>query len=233
MSLAIGNRIGRLRPSDRLLLVLIAGWSIAGIPGNYFRVHGQHGEAQFLSFGLAIVLWAAIAGVIAYSVIRRRRRPADYGFSFQRGGIASLAILALIHAFLAISGRLVLSATGSLLWSTIGAFMEELAFRAIATDTFILLLDGLKGKACWAILASTAFWLIPHIASKPTIRLPGIFLSGLILGYVYYKSRSILLPAWIHVAANAGYLGGVLVAGLYCLIATIDSTRRCREIQMR
>jgi membrane protease YdiL (CAAX protease family) len=67
------------------------------------------------------------------------------------------------------------------------------------------------------------FCSLPHIPSKALGQLlPGIFLGGLFFGYVYYKTRSILLPAWIHVAANAGYLAGILIAGLYCLISLAD-----------
>lgn len=55
----------------------------------------------------------AIVGVIAYSVIRQQRRPADYRFSFKRGGVASLAVLVGIHVYLVISGKFVLSGTGS------------------------------------------------------------------------------------------------------------------------
>jgi membrane protease YdiL (CAAX protease family) len=101
--------------------------------------------------------------------------------------------------------------------------MEELVFRAIAIDVFILLMSGIKAKAFWAILATSALWSVPHIPSKsPAQLIQGILLGGLFFGYVYYKSRSILLPAWIHVSANAGYLGGVLIAGLYCLIGVAD-----------
>jgi len=219
----IRDRIRRLGCCDRLMLFLTGGWSIVGIPGNYLRVRGLTGEArQFLVFGL-MILWAVIAGVIAYSVVRRQRRLADYGFSFKRGGVASLAMLAVIHVYLVIGGKFVLSAPGGFLWIVLGAFMEELVFRAIAIDKFILLMNGIKAKAFWAILASSALWSVPHIPSKsPAQLLGGIFLGGLFLGYVYYKSRSILLPAWIHAIANAGYLGGVLIAALYCLISVAD-----------
>jgi hypothetical protein len=48
MSAGIRNRIRRLAYCDRLLLLLTAGWTILGIPGNYFRVHGlMNGARQF------------------------------------------------------------------------------------------------------------------------------------------------------------------------------------------
>lgn len=225
MSPGIGNRIRRLGGCDRLLLLLTGGWSIVAIAVNYFRMrHLMDGTWQFWLFLLMKILWMATAGVVVYSLIRHQRRPASYGFSFRWGGVASLAILVLIHVYLAISGKLVLSAPESFLWSALGAFMEELVFRAIAIDELILLMNGIKAKAFWAILASSALWSAPHLLSKSPSQVPGIFLGGLFFGYVYYKSRSILLPAWIHVLANAGYLGGILIAALYCLVSLADYT---------
>ncbi len=232
VSPGIRSRIRRLAWPDRLLLVLIVFCSIGGIPANYLHLrHRMDSTAVFLEL-LTETVWATIAGVVAYSVIRRKRRPSDYGFSLRRGGLASLAMLAVIHVYLALSGKLTLSAPESYLLSAVGAFMEELLFRAIAIDMFVVLMDGVQAKAFWAILASSALWSLPHIPSKsPAQLLPGIFLGGLFFGYVYHKSRSILLPAWIHVAANAGYLAGIWMAGLYCLISFagwIAPNRRAR-----
>ena len=166
MSPGIRNRIRRLAFCDRLLLLLTGGWSIVGIPANYFRQRDlMDGTGQFW-FLLVMIPWAAIAGVVVYSLIRQQRRPADYGFSFKSGGVVSLAMLAVIHVYLVISGKFVLSATESYLWSALGAFMEEFAFRVIAIDKFILLMDGIKAKAFWAILASSALWLVPHSLAK-------------------------------------------------------------------
>jgi membrane protease YdiL (CAAX protease family) len=215
------SRIRSLGYCDRLLFLLTFAWTIVSIPGNYFRVRGPANEAVFSTL-IAMILWMGIAGVIAYSVIRQRRRPADYGISFQRGAVASMAILALIHIYLAISGKFALYGNGSFVWSAWGAFMEELIFRSFAIDKFVLLMDGIERKAFWAILASSVLWSVPHIPSKSPSQLLGIFLGGLFFGYIYNKSRSILLPAWIHSVANAGYLGGVVIVALYCVIGVAD-----------
>ncbi len=229
MCAGIDNRIRRLGRGDRLLLLLTGGWTILAIPGNYLRVHGLVDGVRHLWTLLAVsqALWmlllAAIAGVIAYSVIRQQRRPADYGFSFKRGGLASLAILAAVHVYLVIGGKFVLSDAGSFFpLIVLGAFMEELVFRAIAIDKLILLMDGIHSKAFWAILASSTLFTVLHIPSKTPAELLGVFSGSLILGYIYCKSRSILLPAWIHGVANAGYLGGIWIAGLCCLISFAD-----------
>ena len=205
-----------------MLLVLVAS-SIGGIPANYLhQKHRMDGTAVFLDLVIKIQ-WATVAGVVAHSMIRRGRRPADYGFSLKTGGVASLAVLAAIHVYLAVSGKLVLPATGDYVWGALGAFMEELLFRAIAIDILAGLMDGIRGKTFWAIAGSAALWSLPHISSKSIGQLvPGIFLGGLFFGYIYHRSRSLLLPAWVHAAANAGYGGGMLVAGIYCLIGGAD-----------
>jgi membrane protease YdiL (CAAX protease family) len=222
MSPGIRDRIGRPAGCDWLLLLLVAVWAVAGSLGNYYRLRGPTDGSTQIWLLLVMALWAAIAGVVVYSMIRRRRRPADYGFSFRGGGVASLAVLVLVHIYLVMSGKFVLSPTGNYLLSTFGASLEELAFRAIAIDRFILLMDGIRAKAFWAILASSVLFTVPHVISKSPAMLQGIFISSLIMGYVYYKSRSILLPVWIHATANAGYLGGILAAGAYCLIGLAD-----------
>ncbi|MFN7994993.1 MAG: CPBP family intramembrane glutamic endopeptidase [Bryobacteraceae bacterium] len=198
-------------------------WGIGGLPINYLHQrHRMDGVAVFLEL-MTKILWATLAGVVAYSVIRKKRRPADYGFSLKTGGVASLAVLGAIYAYLAISGKLALSASENYLWMAAGAFMEELLFRAIAIDIFVVLMDGIRAKVFWAILASSALWSFPHLESKSVAQvLPGIFLGGLFFGYIYHKSRSILLPAWIHVVGNAGSLAGIWIAGLFCLISFVD-----------
>ena len=182
----IRNRMRSLSGCDRLLLALTGIWTIVGIPGNYSLLHGFVYGGPLLWSLVGGTLWASIAVVIAYSVIRRQRRLRDYGFSFGSGGLASLAILAAIHIYLVLSGKIVLSAIDSTL-PALGAFMEEIAFRVIAIDKLILLMDGIRDKVFWAILASSALWSIPHVVSKSPAGLLGIFMSALILGYVYYK----------------------------------------------
>ena len=181
------------------------------MPVNYFHRRDPTGRLLVL---LWMTVWAAIAGVVAYSLIRQQRRPADYGFSFKTGGALSLAMLAAVHVYLAISGKLVLSAKENFLLSAVGAFMEELIFRAI--------MDGIEAKALWAILASSVLFSAPHLLFKSPGMLGGLFISSLVMGYVYYQSRSILLPAWIHGVANAGYLGGIWIAAFYCVISFAD-----------
>ena len=210
-----------------MLLLLTAVWTVLGIPVNYFRVHSA--AAWPRSFALVLLFWLPIAAVIAYSITRRRREPAAYGFSFRCGGLASLAILAIIYSYLVVSGRLELRSTENLAWISVGALMEEMVFRAVAINILMRLLDVVKAKTFWAITASSVLFLIPHTVSKPGLQLPGIFLFSLVLGCLYYKTSSILLPAWIHSVGNAGYAGGLLVTAVYCAISLVDLAIRYRR----
>ncbi len=224
----------KLSRCDTALLVLIGLWIAIGVPGNYVRVHGNGLFPVLLLVTniLVLVLWAAMASLIAYSAVRGQRRFAAYGFSFRTGGLLSLAVAAAIHVYLVVSGKLGLSVPANLGWIALGALMEELAFRAILIDEFLLLLDGVQSRAFWAILASSVLFTVAHIASKSAAMIPGIFISALIMGYVYYKTRSIALPAWYHGLSNAGNAGGMLVVAVYCAIAAADVILGLRRNQV-
>lgn len=193
-----------------------------GVLGNYSRRAGRSDGTGQVWLVLMMILWAFVAAVMVYSVVRQQCRPGTYGFSFKRGGVVSLGIVAAIQVFLAVRDGFGLSAGGSLLFIALGAFMEELVFRAIAIDKLMLLMNGIRARAFWSILASSVVFLLPHIPSKSPVQLQGIFISALIFGVVYYKSGSILLPAWYHGISNAGFSGGILIAVVYCLISLAD-----------
>jgi len=64
-----------------------------------------------------------------------------------------------------------------------------------------------------------------HISSKDKPMLVGIFVSSFIMGYVYYWTRSIFFSVYSHVvcntAATSGIIGGLVVVGVYILLAHI------------
>ena len=196
-----------------MLILAAIVWSIGGIATNHYWPPGHVGPVQLF---VLVIWWAMIAGVIVFSLIRREHSLADYGFSFGRGTVWSLVAIGAVHVYLAASGKFDLSSNAGFGWSAMGALIEEIAFRVILINGFIKLLDGTRAKAFWAILASSALFSLPHIPIKSPAGLLGVFTAAVVLGYVYYKSRSVLLPAWIHSTANAGLLGGMVI-GLLCL----------------
>ena len=78
------------------------------------------------------------------------------------------------------------------------AFGEEVLYRGIIQRRF----SNLCGKYCGLISASAIFAFIGHFRAPPAdnliLRLP----FGLILGYVYLRSRSLLIPIGMHWGFN-------------------------------
>jgi hypothetical protein len=92
-------------------------WPIRGVPylaTKFLWAPPRGASRQLWVLAIFQILWmillAAIVGVIVYSVIRQRRRPADYGFSWKAGGAVSLALVAVLHVYFVVSGKLVPSA---------------------------------------------------------------------------------------------------------------------------
>ncbi len=73
-----------------------------------------------------------------------------------------------------------------------GAFMEELLSRA-SIDMFIVLMDGIRAKAFWAIPLTSSVLVIPrrHHPNPLAQLAPGIF-SEACSSDTFYKGQSIL-----------------------------------------
>ena len=94
-----------------------------------------------------------------------------------------------------LSGDIILSL--SIRWLIV-AFGEEVLYRGIIQRR----LSNLCGKYCGLLLASLVFAFVGHfrapLADNLVLRLP----FGLILGYLYLRSRSLLLPIITHWGFN-------------------------------
>jgi membrane protease YdiL (CAAX protease family) len=231
------TRYHQLVGFDKWLLWLTLAWSILGTLSNYVRVHTDNNLLNVILQFAVMALWLVIAVTIIRSIPGAGRLLRDYGFSFRLGGLISLAAVVAFSAYKMVNqqaGTELIDST--FVFKVTGAFMEEIVFRAVAINIFISYLDGIKGKTFWAIIASTIIWTIPHIPSKTLIEWEWLFVSSIISGYIYRWSRSILLPAWLHVASNTSWFGGLVACIAYLVIAAIDflilarRSRRSRSI---
>lgn len=85
----------------------------------------------------------------------------------------------------------------------------------MAIGAFAHLLRSSPRANTYAVLISALFWTIPHVFAHNIF---WVFITGLILGALYLKSRSRLLPMWGHSLANTSWLGGLLVVIVYLLL---------------
>ncbi|MEM9418940.1 MAG: type II CAAX endopeptidase family protein [Planctomycetota bacterium] len=82
----------------------------------------------------------------------------------------------------------------------VGPFLEEIVFRGLLQT---LLLEVLGRKARWAtILIASAIFSLVHIGAVSWHALPGLMMLGIVLGWMYEKTGS-LLPVYLtHAAFN-------------------------------
>ncbi|WP_432798760.1 lysostaphin resistance A-like protein [Poriferisphaera sp. WC338] len=88
---------------------------------------------------------------------------------------------------------------------------EEIFFRGVV-QTALLNMLGKQQRWLVIFLAATGFALI-HLSALPSWQpLPSLFLLGLIMGYVYEKTGSLLPPILIHMGFNAFNFSMVLLS---------------------
>ncbi|MBB6430145.1 CPBP family intramembrane glutamic endopeptidase [Algisphaera agarilytica] len=82
----------------------------------------------------------------------------------------------------------------------VGPFLEEIVFRGLLQT---LLLEVLGRKARWAtILIASAIFAFVHIGAVSWHALPGLMMLGIVLGWMYEKTGSLLPVYLVHAAFN-------------------------------
>jgi membrane protease YdiL (CAAX protease family) len=75
----------------------------------------------------------------------------------------------------------------------------------------------------WSILIAAGLFVLPHLATKSVSFLPFLFITAVLLGFIYLKSGSMLIPMWGHATANASWFGGVVAILVYILISGLGA----------
>ena len=91
------------------------------------------------------------------------------------------------------------SPVGLMAVGVIGPFAEELLFRGAVLPS-LLKWDRISGKPWLAIVISAALFSLAHM--NPA-QMPFAFLLGLLLGWLYYRTGSLLPGLVIHVINNS------------------------------
>jgi len=76
-------------------------------------------------------------------------------------------------------------------------FGEELLFRGLIQ---VDLMKVFGGK--WGLVLAAAMFAVMHLTWRSIPELFFVFAAGLVLGYVYWKTKSLALPIIIHAANN-------------------------------
>ena len=76
-------------------------------------------------------------------------------------------------------------------------FAEELLFRGLI-QTDLAAAFGIR----WAIFGSSAIFAVMHLTWRSSLELVFVFAVGLLLGYIYHRTRSLVLPTLVHAVGN-------------------------------
>jgi membrane protease YdiL (CAAX protease family) len=162
--------------------------------------------------------------IIVFFVIRNRIEPAEMGFNLRRGTWISLALVAVCAAVMGLQAPIIAwENPGLMSLLVLGAWAEELIFRALLINLLMQLLSNCSRRHHWAILISGAVFGLCHIPMVGTAQLFSVVLGGILFGYIYHWTNSLLLPLFVHTVANTavayGLLGGLVTLVLYFLVA--------------
>ncbi len=80
----------------------------------------------------------------------------------------------------------------------IAPLTEELLFRVL----FITKIQEYTKSAALAIIVSSLVFSAFHVSYGSVVEIVGVFVVGLIFGFVYWQSRSIIPPLFIHLVYN-------------------------------
>jgi membrane protease YdiL (CAAX protease family) len=89
--------------------------------------------------------------------------------------------------------------------AVLAPLVEELAYRGVLQTTLLRAVG--PGPA---LVASGAVFGMAHFPAQPQA-VPSLFVLGLVLGYVFYRTRSLVAPIVAHALFN-----GVMLLGKYC-----------------
>jgi membrane protease YdiL (CAAX protease family) len=215
---------------NQTMLILCALFTVAGLGNNIMRTYlvpetfpsESITLAWMVTMGL-MILSAAFA--VAFGLVRGPATFETWGFVINRRLWISLVIVL-------VTGLIVLPRLLGLPWflgtpqlvSVCTGTMEEVFFRGILITT---LLSMVQPKSRWGvaglICAAAAMFAIVHIPLSGLMGAQNALIGGILLGYIYYYTRSLLLPIFVHVVAStvekAGPIGGVLAIIGYFVIA--------------
>jgi membrane protease YdiL (CAAX protease family) len=205
-----------------ILLFLSLVYTCYGTIGNCIRTHTDSEYAVFfLQYGM-VFLWLVLLMTFGYSTVTLRTSLCRFGFTLRWGGVVSMAIASIVTVYQCLSGNCSLADVEPWLpFKAMGALMEELVYRMLLVNVLLSYFSRKRYRVLLALSVSALLFVIPHVPTKDIGMLIGLFLTSMVMGYVYYKSRSILIPAWLHVVANTSWFGGILMIFVYVVVAAL------------
>ncbi len=194
---------------------------IVGFIANYLRAHQGTSTILYCNvefFGIFIdAVWM---GYFAFVIVSRSIRVGTLGFTIDRRIVVPLLLS--VATLISIAFQKGTKTSSVVFLAAPLAVVEEIIFRVFLIEYFRKRFAGWRSAGAKAVIASSFVWTLAHVHSKGFLPfVEGIFLGGLIFGFVYYLTGSDLLGFVAHVTSNAGVPAGMGVLIFYFLISLL------------
>lgn len=225
------HSLTKLPSSERL-----AFWSLVWLTpvlfvGNWIRASSDSMQVMIFTTLMGLIVWPTVVLVTVSGAAKCERKPVHYGFTLGRGALWSgIAVLVAIAVKASAADFVPSGNWFPLSLQIIGAMGEELLFRVLAINAFASLLKASGKNQMWSILIAAGLFSLLHLPTKSVSFLLFLFITSVLLGLIYLKSKSMLFPMWGHATANASWFGGVVAILVYVLISAAGSmSKRSRR----
>jgi membrane protease YdiL (CAAX protease family) len=211
---------------SHLALCLIGVCALVGLAGNwvlsYASTAGDSDLLAMINVGV-VALRITILTAVCLSIWKFGYSLTDYGFVRGTGFWVSLILVVGLVALKWRGAEPFPAIDAQFAIVVLGAALEELVFRVVLIRRLTMLWGKRRSRVFAAIVASSVLFTVAHIPIKSMPELQWIFISSIIMGYIYYWTRSALFPIAYHVLSNTlpmyGWWGGTMAVGVYCLLA--------------
>jgi len=222
---------------NKWLLLGALAYSIYGLIGNFFNDYLKRLSYMDTLFAIQMVhatVVCTIVLIIVVAIFGRKTKADSWGFTLDNGCWISLFLCILVT--LPYYSVLKFSWLGNWFWDPVqivSISVEELTCRVMLITGLAYTLRRLHRGRILAVVISAFIFVIPHIPTHSTSELVNfIFPLGLVFGFAYILTGSILFPIYGHVMTNLGeYLGytaGLSVIASYFIIALLGRFRMNR-----
>ncbi len=225
-------RLRSLDSIDKLLLVACLLTLPVGNLHQYLERHAQSSSGIALAAG--IVLLVAVCAIACAAVEKKKLSLSRYGFSVNRMAVISAIFCVGITAYYLVfrGPHEFTESIPDIVFDSLNSAIEEVVFRIILIHLFVKILKPLKGSVAIAVVISAALWSLGHVASSDVLSLLGMFAAGIVGGFWYYRTRSILLLVWLHALIDWGWYGATAALVIYSIawaVIWMHESKRIKE----
>ncbi len=149
----------------------------------------------------------ALVVIVLYLLLLRKAIPLNFKIKFNQTFWITLPIIIIPFSLMTLSLMDAKSIDSQMIWMMLGTAVsvgiaEELIFRVAGYRVLLASGSSVKSAILLSAVAFSMFHLLNLLSGASTvtmmIQLVNTFMMGVVLAYIYYQTKSILYPIFIH-----------------------------------